>query len=578
MENYYRDNESIKFQLSHPLMQRIIELKECNFRDKDRFDYAPEDFEDALDSYDKVLEIVGEIAAEVIAPHAEEVDQQGPQIVNNEIIYAPGTQKGHEALRDSGLYGMALPREYGGLNFSYVPYVMAAEIVSRGDTAFANIWGLQDCAGTLQEFASDEIKQEFLPRINRGATCSMDLTEPDAGSDLQSVQLKASWDESSQCWRLNGVKRFITNGDADIKLVLARSEENTTDARGLSYFVYDRKHNAVTIRRIENKLGIKGSPTAELVFNNAPAQLVGDRKLGLIKYVMSLMNGARLGVAAQAVGLAEAACRESYKYAAEREQFGKPIARFPQVYEMLSVMRAKTDAIRSLLYETTRFVDIYKALTFISQERALTAEEKAEMKQYQRYADIYTPLVKLFGSEFCNQVAYDALQVHGGSGYMKDYPVERLYRDARITNIYEGTSQLQVVAAIRGVGNGVFLTKIKEYEAYPLTDNLGYLRAKLIGMTCQYEETVSKVTEWGTASEIYDFHARRMVEMAGYIIMGYLLLIDTDRCSQFRRSAEIFIRLGEAENCKSASFIEHFDDQTLSEYKVQEEQKECENI
>ena len=555
MNNFYTDNPALKFQLLHPLMEKIVALKERNYSDQNLYDEAPENFNDALDNYDKVLEIVGEIASEVLSVNAAEVDNTGAKIVNNEIIYAEGIQKAHEAFRDAGLYGMSLPRRYAGLNFPYVPFVMAAEMVSRGDTAFANIWGLQDCAETLHEFASEEIKQEFLPRIQQGDTCSMDLTEPDAGSDLQAVQLKATWDENAHCWRLNGVKRFITNGDAHIKLVLARSEEGTTDGRGLSYFVYDRKHKAVTIRRIENKLGIKGSPTAELVFNNAPAQLVGERRLGLIKYVMSLMNGARLGVAAQAVGLSEAAYREAHKYALQRAQFGKPIIHFPQVYEMISNIRTKTDASRALLYETTRFVDIYKSYSLISQERPLTDEEKNEMKQYQKYADIYTPLLKLFATEFCNQNCYDAIQIHGGSGYMKDYPVERMYRDARVTNIYEGTSQMQVIAAIRGVGSGLFLSKIKEYEAVSIKPELSHLRELLIAMTAQYETSLTKIMEFGSASEFYDFNARRIVEMAGYIIMGYLLLIDACRCASFNRSAQLFIAYGQAENCRAATFI-----------------------
>jgi alkylation response protein AidB-like acyl-CoA dehydrogenase len=552
MENYYKDNQSLKFQLQHPLMQRIVTLRENNFQDFGTFDDAPSDTADALDNYDKVLEIVGEIAGEIIAPYAEAVDQNGPKIANNEIIYAEGTQKSHEACRNAGLYGMSLPRKYGGLNFSYVPYVMAAEIVSRADTAFGNIWGLQDCAETLVEFASEKIKNEYIPRVCQGETCSMDLTEPDAGSDLQSVRLKATFDETAQCWRLNGVKRFITNGDADIKLVLARSEEGTTDARGLSYFIYDRKNKAVTIRRIENKMGIKGSPTAELVFNNAPAQLVGDRKMGLIKYVMSLMNGARLGVAAQSIGLAEAACREAVKYAAEREQFGKPINQFVQVKEMLQNMRAKTDASRALLYETCRFVDIYKALSLISQERPLSSEEKVEMKQYQKWADFYTPLVKLFASEFCNQIAYDAVQIHGGSGYMKDYPVERLYRDARITNIYEGTSQLQVVAAIRGIGNGLFISKIKEYENIKVKSELQDLKIRIQTMIVQLEEILTLANDWGTTSEQYDYHARRMVEMAGYVIMSELLLLDATKDEMFAQSARDFIVLAEGEMAKAA--------------------------
>ena len=567
MSNFYTDNESLKFYLNHPMMEKIVALKERNYAEKDQYPEAPQDYEDALDNYDKVMEIVGEISGEVLASNAESVDHEGPKVVNNEIVYAKGTQQNHEALRDAGLYGMSLPRKYNGLNFPYIPYVMAAEIVSRADAGFANIWGLQDCAETIYEFASDEIKDEFLPRINAGATCSMDLTEPDAGSDLQSVRLKATFDEKANCWRLNGVKRFITNGDADIKLVLARSEEGTTDGRGLSYFVCDRKDNAVTVRRIENKLGIKGSPTAELVFNNAPAKLIGDRKLGLIKYVMSLMNGARLGVGAQSVGLAEAAYREAYQYAQEREQFGKAIINFPQVYEMLANMRAKTDAIRTLLYETARFVDIYKSYEAIARERSLTPEERADLKYNQRNADIFTPMLKLFSSEYANQVAYDSIQVHGGSGFMKEYACERLYRDARILTIYEGTSQLQVVAAIRGIGNGSYLKRIEEYDAMPIKPELEGLREKLRGMTEEYKKIFEIVSAYGSTNEVYDFHARRMVESAGYVVMGYLLLQDANRCQRYQRSCEIMIGIGIAEIAKNLAYVKNFTPENLSEYK-----------
>ena len=567
MSNFYTDNESLKFYLNHPLMEKIVALKERNYAEKDQYPDAPQDYEDALDNYDKVMEIVGEISGEVLAANAESVDHEGPKVVNNEVVYARGTQQNHEALRDAGLYGMSLPRKYNGLNFPYIPYVMAAEVVSRADAGFANIWGLQDCAETIYEFASDEIKDEFLPRINAGATCSMDLTEPDAGSDLQSVRLKATYDEEAKCWRLNGVKRFITNGDADIKLVLARSEEGTTDGRGLSYFVYDRKDNAVTVRRIENKLGIKGSPTAELVFNNAPAKLVGDRKLGLIKYVMSLMNGARLGVGAQSVGLAEAAYREAYQYAQEREQFGKAIINFPQVYEMLANMRAKTDAIRTLLYETARFVDIYKSYEAIGRERSLTAEERADLKYNQRNADIFTPMLKLFSSEYANLIAYDCIQVHGGSGFMKEYTCERLYRDARILTIYEGTSQLQVVAAIRGIGNGSYLKRIEELDAMEIKPELEGLRNQLRNMTEEYKKIFEIVSAFGSTSEIYDFHSRRMVESVGYIVMGYLLLLDASRCERYQRSCEIMIGLGQGEIAKNLAYVKNFTPEMLSEYK-----------
>lgn len=567
MGNFFTDNERLKFHLHNDMMKEIIRLKERDYADKDKYDFAPESYEDAIDSYEKVLEIVGEITSDVLAENAKDVDIEGPKIEDNAIVYAKGTQRNHEALRDAGLYGMSLPRQYGGLNFSYVPYVMAAEIVSRGDCGFANIWGLQDCAETIYEFGSEEIKNEYLPRINKGATCSMDLTEPDAGSDLQAVRLKATYDEQAGVWRLNGVKRFITNGDADIKLVLARSEEGTTDGRGLSYFVYDRNNKAVTVRRIENKLGIKGSPTAELVFNNAPAQIVGDRKLGLIKYVMSLMNGARLGVGAQSVGLAEAAYREAVKYAHEREQFGKPIANFAQVYEMLGNMRAKTDAIRTLLYETARQVDMYKSLDAISRERKLAVEEKQLLKAHLRLADALTPMLKLFASEYANQITYDCIQVHGGSGFMKDYACERMYRDARILTIYEGTSQLQVVAAIKGVTSGIYAARIKEYEAVEVSGELATMRQELIKMRERYESILEKAKELGTASEAFDFVSRRLVEMAGYLIMTNLLVNDAARNDIFTRSARIMTALSKSEIEKAAVYIDNFNSDILEDYK-----------
>lgn len=567
MANFYTDNPSMKFHLEHPRMKKIIRLKEKDYADKDKYEYAPADFEDTLDSYDKVLEIVGEICGEVIAPNAEEVDAVGPTLENNEVVYARGTAENHETLTKAGLIGMSLPREYGGLNFSMVPYVMAAELVSRADAGFANIWGLQDCAETLHEFASEEIKKEFLPRFHQGATAAMDLTEPDAGSDLQSVQLKATQDEATGQWYLNGVKRFITNGDADISLVLARTEPGTTDGRGLSLFVYDRKHKAFTIRRIENKLGIKGSPTCELVFKNAPAQLVGERRMGLIKYVMSLMNSARLGVGAQSVGIAEAAYREALKYAHEREQFGKPIIGFPAIYEMLSLMRAKTDGIRTLLYETARYVDVYKSYTFIQEDRKLEPEERNDYKMHLRYADVLTPLLKLFASEYCNQIASDALQIHGGAGYMKDFPVERLFRDARITNIYEGTSQLQVVAAIRGIGNGAYLSLLREYQQAEVDPEFEHLKDHLVELTDELE-SVAKLVMDHKNNEYLDFHARRLVEMAGNIVISYLLLQDTHRDMKYRKSADIFIRMAISENNAKAEFIRHFEEKDMGSYKI----------
>ena len=568
MANFYSDNPDIKFHLTHPLMKKIVSLKERNYSDKDTFDYAPMDFEDAMDNFDKVLEIIGEISGDTIAPNAEQVDHDGPQLKDGRVEYAAGTDQNIKALRQAGLMGMSLPRKFGGLNFPIVPYIMAGDIVSRADCGFVNIWGLQDCAETINEFASEEQKAKYLPRVCAGETMAMDLTEPDAGSDLQVVMLKATFHEKANTWLLNGVKRFITNGDGDIALVLARSEENTSDGRGLSMFIYDKRKGGVTVRRIENKMGIKGSPTCELVFKNAPAELVGSRKLGLIKYVMALMNGARLGITAQSVGVSEAAYREALAYAKERKQFGKAIIKFPAVYEMISLMKAKLDASRTLLYETARFVDIYKTLDHISDERPLTKEEKAELKYYEKLADLFTPLAKGMTSEFCNQNAYDAVQVHGGSGFMKDYPVERIYRDARITSIYEGTTQLQVVAAIRGVTTGGYLARIKEYEAEPIKPEIEVYRRILIGMTEEYEAAVKKVTEFNN-NEFIDFHARRMVEMAGFIIMGYLLLLDCNRDHNYWKTLEIFLKFGRSQNAQRAEFIKNSTVNDLGKFKIE---------
>ncbi|MDR2556987.1 MAG: acyl-CoA dehydrogenase family protein [Bacteroidales bacterium] len=574
--NFYNDNAALKFHLRHPMMKQCIDLKENNYADSEKFDYAPKDFEDAMDSYDKVLEIIGEISGDIIAPNAEDVDHEGPHVENYRVKYAAGTQKNHDTLTQAGVYGIALPRKYDGLHFSMVPYVMAAEIVSRADAGFANIWGLQDCAETIEEFASEEIKDEFLPRIAQGATCSMDLTEPDAGSDLQAVQLKAAYDEDKKMWMLNGVKRFITNGDAEIKLVLARSEEGTNDARGLSYFVHDKAWGGVKVRRIENKMGIKGSPTCELVFDNAPARIVGDRRLGLIKYVMSLMNGARLGVGAQSVGLSEAAYREALKYAFEREQFKKKIIEFPAVYEMLSLMRAKTDATRTILYETSRWVDLSKSYAaLVRGGTALTPEQRTASKAAGRNADMLTPMLKLFASEYANQNAYDAIQVHGGTGFMKDFPVERLYRDARILSIYEGTSQLQVVAAIRFVTNDSYAALIRSYAEQEVKPQFEHSRTVLAKMFDKYLKAIETVKGF-ESEEMLDFHARRLVEMAGYTIMGHLLVLDANRAvaeelpdsANYVKSAEIFITHAAAKVKEHSTFIKHFNAEKIANYKM----------
>ena len=566
MANYFLDTPEIKHYLTHPMMEKICALKERNFVDKDKFDYAPVDFADALDSYDKVLEIVGEICGDVIGPNAESVDHEGPTVVNNRVVYARGTAENIEACTQAGLMGMAMPRRFGGLNFPMVPFIAAAEMVNRADAGFGNLWSLQDCAETLYEFGNNDQHERFLTRVCAGETMSMDLTEPDAGSDLQSVMLKATYSEEDGCWLLNGVKRFITNGDADIHLVLARSEEGTKDGRGLSMFIYDKKQGGVDVRRIENKMGIKGSPTCELVYKNAKAELCGSTRMGLIKYVMALMNGARLGIAAQSVGISQVAYNEALAYAKDRKQFGKAIIEFPAVYDMLSIMKAKLDASRAMLYATSRYVDIYKCYDDIARERTLTPEERKEQKMYSKLADSLTPLGKGIGSEYANQNTYDCIQVHGGSGFMKEYTCERIYRDARITSIYEGTTQLQTVAAIRYVGNGSYLAQIKEYEAATTNEETAPLRERLIALSSVYEKAVEKVTA-AKNTEYFDFMARRLVDMAGQLIMAHLLVNDaTERPDLFLKSARVYTRFLEGEVAKHSEYIANFDPTELTDH------------
>lgn len=567
MANCYSDHEELKFELNHPLMKRIVELKERNFADKDKFDYAPLDYADTMDSYDRVLDIVGDITATTIADNAEGVDLEGPHHEGDRVRYASGTEANLKAMVSAGMNGMTMPRRFGGLNFSITPYTMCAEIVAAKDAAFGNIWSLQDCIETLYEFGNEDQHSRFIPRVCAGETMSMDLTEPDAGSDLQRVMLKATYSEEEGCWLLNGVKRFITNGDADIHLVLARSEEGTTDGRGLSMFIYDKRQGGVNVRRIENKLGIHGSPTCELVYKNAHAELCGDRKLGLIKYVMALMNGARLGIAAQSVGISQGAYDEALSYAKDREQFGKKIINFPAVYDMLALMKAKLDAGRALLYQCSRYVDIYKTLEDIARERKLEPEERKEQKAYAKLADSLTPLAKGMNSEYANQNTYDGIQILGGSGFMMDYALQRYYRDARITSIYEGTTQLQVVAAIRYVTNGSYLAQCREFEATQLSVDLQPLQNIAKTMADKLEEATAKVKE-AANQELHDICARHLVEIAADTIMLHLLLYNANqRPDLFAKSAHVYANHVAAEVAKHHAFIMNMTPEQLAYYR-----------
>ena len=568
MANYYSDYPELEFHLHHPLMERIVELKERGYSDRETYDDAPVDFEDALENYNKVLEIAGDIAANIIGPNSESVDLEGPHLENGRMIYASKTYENIEAMKKAGLTGVEMPRRYGGLNLPITVFTMISEIVSAADSSFQNIWSLQSCIDTLYEFGSEEQRQKYIPRVCAGESMSMDLTEPDAGSDLQRVMLKATFDEKENCWRLNGVKRFITNGDSDIHLVLARSEEGTRDGRGLSMFIYDKREGGVDVRHIEHKLGIHGSPTCELTYKNAKAELCGSTRLGLIKYVMALMNGARLGIAAQSAGLCHEAYKEALAYARERAQFNKTIIDMPPVYDMLARMKAKVDASRSLLYQTARYVDIYKTLEDIQRERKLTPEERDELKRYSRLADAFTPMSKGMASEYSNQNAYDAISVHGGSGFIMEYKSQRLYRDARIFSIYEGTTQLQVVAASRYISNGTYLNIMREMLSEEVADGFKPLKARVAAMVDQYEAGVAAVKAH-ESQDVQDFLYRRLYDMNGVILMSLLLLADASRSAElFGKSANIYVRMAESEVAGHMAYIREFKAEDLEWFKA----------
>ena len=567
MSNYYTDHPEIEFHLNHPLMKRVVDLKERNYAEKDQFEDAPVNYEDAIENYKRLLDITGDVAANIIEPNSEDVDLEGPHLENGRMIYASKTFENLDATRKAGLWGLSMPRRYGGLNLPNAIFSMASEIIAAADAGFQNIWSLQSCIDTLYEFGSEEQRQKYIPRICAGETMSMDLTEPDAGSDLQRVMLKATQDEDGT-WRLNGVKRFITNGDSDIHLVLARSEEGTKDGRGLSMFIYDKRDGGVTVRHIEHKLGIHGSPTCELVYKNAKAELCGNTRLGLIKYVMALMNGARLGIAAQSVGVEQEAYNEGLAYAKERAQFGEKIINFPAVYDMLSRMKAKLDAGRSLLYCCARYVDIYKALEDIARDSKLTPEERQEMKKYTRLADAFTPLAKGMNSEYANQNAYDAISIHGGSGFIMEYKCQRLFRDARIFSIYEGTTQLQVVAAIRYITNGTYLNIIKEMLKSEVSDDLKALKARVAKLADLYEAAINKVKE-ANDQAVHDFLARRLYNMTGDIVMSLLILDDATKSPElFAKSANVYVRMAEEEVLGHSAYIQNFKAEDLESFKA----------
>ena len=537
MANYFTDNKDIEYYLNDIRLSRIIKLREKEYTENKDYPFAPENFEDALDNCHRVLSLVGEIAAETLAPAACDVDREGCKLENNEVSYAQGTQEALKQLAQADLLGFTLPRKYGGLNFPLTVYIMAVEIVSRADASFMTLFGLQEIAETISEFASPELKNKYLPKLTSGKyTGAMVLTEPEAGSDLQAISLRATYNEKEGCWFLNGVKHFISNGCGDVLLVLARSEENATGGRGLSLFLYEKDENLL-VRRIEDKLGIRGSPTCELQFRNCRATLIGQRKRGLSRYVMPLMNGARLAIGAQSVGIAQEAYNQALQYAKQRKQFGKAIIEFPPILEMLTAMRVQIEAARSLLYEASILVDMQHVL---NHQEVKDKETSVELKEVKRFANLLTPMIKYYASEMCNRITYDAIQILGGAGYMRDFMVERLYRDARITTIYEGTSQLQVIGAIGGIASGLFFKMLenKMRKSYPesfiplikkIRECEKLLKQALIYVKAHNDQTYT------------EYHARGLVDMAVETLMAVLLLENSRKSNRKFNLAKRFV-------------------------------------
>ncbi len=526
MANFFTDNEDILDFFQHMDIRRLVELRERRYAEARHCDYAPESYEDAIDSYRRVLELVGDLAANFIEPRAAEVDAEGAQLRDGKVHYAAGTREALDQLARADLMGFTLPRRYGGLNLPVLLYTMAVEMVSRADASLMNLFGLQDIAETINQFATEEIKDHYLPKFCSGeVTGAMALTEPGAGSDLTNVQLRATPGENDDTWRLDGVKRFITNGCAEVLLVLARSEPGSAGARGLSLFVCDGDET-VKVRRIEDKLGIHGSPTCELQFNHTPARLIGKRRRGLSTYVMSLMNGARVAIAAQAVGIAQAALSEALDYAASREQFGQPVRNFPAVRQMLGEMHMKVETSRLLAYETAVAVGMHDNIERLNETGELEefpggAELKSQRRTYNRLAAALTPLVKYYATETCNEVCYNAIQVLGGSGYMRDYDVERHYRDARITTIYEGTTQIQHATAVGHVTSGFFEERFGQLHR-EFADAPAQMLHELHEARRYLGEAVEFVKEQD--DDFRNLNSGRLCECAALIYSGYLLL------------------------------------------------------
>ena len=572
MANFFSDNDDIKFLFDHMDLAELARVQEDNFANADGCDYAPRCEKDAVDNYRRILSIIGQIAGDHIAPRSEQVDHEG-NVLNDDGTVTLGkcVRENLAVLAQADMMGFTLPRKYEGLNCPTTIYTMATEIVSRADCSLMNLFGLQGIAETINAFATEEVKAQYLPKFSRGEVSgAMVLTEPDAGSDLQAVQLRA-WQEEDGQWRLSGVKRFITNGCGDVLLVLARSEAGTTDGRGLSMLLAERGPR-IKVRHLEEKLGIHGSPTCELVFDDAPAILIGERQLGLIRYVFSLMNGARLGIAGQSLGVAEAAYRLARSYAHSRKQFGVSIERLPAVAELVTEMKILIEASRALTYETARVCDLENNNLRVMEENppkdpAEAKKRKELARSYKRLNGMLTPMSKYHASEMCVKVATDSIQVLGGSGYIKDYPAERYLRDARITTIYEGTSQLQIVAAVRGVCSGAWEKRIDELETREYGDpTLANLKSKLAESKALVQKAIVIAKEKG--AQYMDLYGRKLVDSAIAVLVGHLFLGQAEKNDRKKFVARRYIETNLATIRRDVDLICSGDVSPMEQYDV----------
>lgn len=549
--NYFTDNEDLQLQFDsliswEPIVQEIehgfADAAEYKKTSDERLAMAPSSTEEAVEYYRTILEALGEMMGKEVAPRSAEMDRIGLKYENGKVTYPEAQDYCFDELRKAGLMPFAFSRRYGGLSMPVTAQSMALEIAARADASFSLAYGNANVAEIVARYGSEEMIDEWIPKWAAGdISCAMALTEPNYGSDLPNVQTRAVKDEKGT-WRITGAKRFITHASGYHKapcviLTLARTGSPTSGARGLSFFLVESKH--VEIAGIERKMGLHCSPTCEVVYDNAPAHLIGEEGLGLLRYSMGMMNSARLVIAAQSLGIAESARFEARKYAHERIQFGKPIEEIPAVRKMLDRMDAESAGMRALLLEASRTIDMYmwrkEHLTKHEGLPEKQAKKDEQVRKWEKLADLFTPLSKYYISEMCVSIAYDAVQIHGGAGFTEDYDVSRIYRDSRITTIYEGTTQLQIVAAIGGVTAGMAQNGF--LRSYIEEEMAGFTPSSTLRTLFEMFEANAELYRSIEDSETKARYASEAVESAARFLLGMLMERSLVKTPEDRRPA-----------------------------------------